>query len=53
MIVPRQKQAAKEVLREQGFATHLPAIFRALSGQKPSREDKDKLLAITQGQRRR
>jgi hypothetical protein len=31
------------------LAAHLPAFFRTLSGQKPSREDLDKLLIIIQG----
>jgi hypothetical protein len=34
------------------LAAHLPAFFRTLSGQKPSREDREKLLGIIKETRR-
>ena len=40
------------ILRDTELAAHLPAFFRTLSGQKPSREDMDKLLGIIKGTRR-
>jgi hypothetical protein len=40
------------ILQDKALAAQLPAIFRALSGQKPSREDKDKLLAPVKSTRR-
>jgi len=36
------------ILADEGLAAHLPAFFRTLSGQKPSREDRQKLLALIQ-----
>jgi hypothetical protein len=41
------------ILQNKTLIAQLPALFRALSGQKPSREDNDKLLAIIKGSRRR
>ena len=41
------------ILEDKELAAHLPAFFRALSGQKPSREDTERLLAIIRGTRRR
>ena len=40
------------ILEDKELVAHLPAFFRALSGQKPPREDREKLLAIIQGTRR-
>ena len=40
------------ILENKELAAHLPAFFRALSGQKPSPEEREKLLAIIQGARR-
>jgi transcriptional regulator with XRE-family HTH domain len=40
------------ILENKELAAHLPAFFRALTGQKPSREDTEKLLAIINGTRR-
>jgi len=37
------------ILEDEKLATHLPTFFRALSGQKPSREELDKLLDIIKG----
>jgi hypothetical protein len=34
------------ILADKQLAAQLPAFFRALSGQKPTREEKEKLLAI-------
>jgi hypothetical protein len=34
------------VLKDQELVSHLPVFFRTLSGQKPSREDLQKLLEI-------
>jgi hypothetical protein len=34
------------------LTAHLPEFFRTLSGQKPSREDMEKLLKIIQGTRK-
>ena len=39
------------IMKDGKLASHLPAFFRTLSGQKPSREDLDKLLLIIQGTR--
>jgi transcriptional regulator with XRE-family HTH domain len=40
------------ILADKELAAHLPAIFRALSGPKPSRQDTERLLAIIKGTRR-
>jgi hypothetical protein len=40
------------ILKDTELAAHLPAFFRTLSGQKPSREDMEKLLGIIKGTRR-
>ena len=40
------------ILEDEELAAHLPVFFRTLSGQKPSREDMEKLLAIIKGTRR-
>jgi hypothetical protein len=40
------------ILKDTELAAHLPAFFRTLSGQKPSREDMQKLLCIIKGTRR-
>src|SRR6266404_697113 len=42
----------EHVLREEKVLEHLPLFFRTLSGQKPSREDLEKLLKIIKGTRR-
>lgn len=34
------------ILEDKELAAHLPAFFRTLSGQKPSREDLEKLLKL-------
>jgi transcriptional regulator with XRE-family HTH domain len=34
------------ILEDEKLAAHLPAFFRTLSGQKPSREDLEKLLKL-------
>lgn len=39
------------ILEDKELAAHLPAFFRTLSGQKPSREDSKKLLGIIKGTR--
>ncbi len=39
------------ILENEELAAHLPVFFRTLSGQKPSREDLDKLLAAIKGTR--
>jgi hypothetical protein len=39
------------ILQDKELAAHLPALFRALSGQKPSQKDTKKLLAIIKGSR--
>jgi hypothetical protein len=39
------------LLEDEELAAHLPVFFRTLSGQKPSREDMEKLLAIIKGTR--
>jgi hypothetical protein len=41
-----------QILKDTELAAHLPAFFRTLSGQKPSREDMEKLLGIIKGTRR-
>ena len=38
-----------QILEDEKLAAHLPAFFRTLSGQKPSREDMEKLLGIIKG----
>jgi hypothetical protein len=40
------------ILENKELTAHLPAFFRALAGQKPSREDTETLLALIQGTRR-
>ena len=40
------------ILKDTELAVHLPAFFRPHSGQKPSREDREKLLGIIKGTRR-
>jgi hypothetical protein len=40
------------ILEDEELAAHLPAFCRALSGQKPSREDTERLLAIIKGTHR-
>ena len=37
------------LLEDEELAAHLPVFFRTLSGQKPSREDLEKLLEIIRG----
>jgi hypothetical protein len=37
------------ILEDEKLAAHLPVFFRTLSGQKPSREDMEKLLGIIKG----
>jgi hypothetical protein len=37
------------ILEDKELAAHLPAFFRTLSGQKPSRHDMEKLLGIIKG----
>jgi hypothetical protein len=39
------------IMEDKELASHLPAFFRTLSGQKPSREDLEKLLSIIKGTR--
>jgi transcriptional regulator with XRE-family HTH domain len=39
------------IMENKELAAHLPAFFRTLSGQKPSREDLDKLISIIKGTR--
>ena len=41
-----------QILEDEKLAAQLPVFFRTLSGQKPSREDMEKLLAIIKGTRR-
>ena len=41
-----------QIFADKELAAHLPAFFRTLSGQKPSREDMEKLLGIIKGRRR-
>jgi hypothetical protein len=40
------------ILADKELAAHLAAFFRTLSGQKPSREDREKLLGMINGTRR-
>lgn len=40
------------LLEDEKLAAHLPVFFRTLSGQKPSREDLEKLLGIIKGAQR-
>lgn len=40
------------ILEDKELAAHLPVFFRTLSGQKPSREEMEKLLGIIQGTRK-
>jgi transcriptional regulator with XRE-family HTH domain len=40
------------LLEDEELAAHLPVFFRTLSGQKPSREDLEKLLGIIKGANR-
>jgi transcriptional regulator with XRE-family HTH domain len=40
------------ILKDEQLSAHLPLFFRTLSGQKPSREDLEKLLKIIKGTRR-
>jgi transcriptional regulator with XRE-family HTH domain len=40
------------LLEDEELAAHLPVFFRTLSGQKPSREDLEKLLGIIKGTRK-
>jgi hypothetical protein len=42
---------ARSILEDEKPAAHLPAFFRTLSGQKPSREDREKLLGSIKGTR--
>ena len=37
------------LLEDKELAAHLPVFFRTLSGQKPSREDLEKLLKLIRG----
>ena len=40
------------ILQHKERAAHLPAFFRVLAGQTPSREDTERLLAVIKGTRR-
>jgi transcriptional regulator with XRE-family HTH domain len=40
------------ILEDKELAKHLPVFFRTLSGQKPTREDLEKLLGIIKGTRK-
>jgi hypothetical protein len=40
------------LLKDTELAAHLTCFFRTLSGQKPSLEDREKLLGIINGTRR-
>jgi hypothetical protein len=40
------------ILEDKALAAHLPALFRALSGQGPSQQDRTKLLRIINRPRR-
>ena len=40
------------LLEDEKLAAHLPVFFRTLSGQKPSREDLEKLLDIIEEAKR-
>jgi len=37
------------ILEDKELAAHLPVFFRTLSGRKPSREDRKKLMALIRG----
>ena len=37
------------VLKDEKLVAQLPVFFRTISGQKPSREDREKLMALIQG----
>ena len=37
------------LLEDEKLAAHLPLFFRTISGHKPSREDREKLMALIQG----
>jgi hypothetical protein len=55
LIATKVTDAVERVLtrfRNTELATHLPAFFRTLSGQKPLREDMEKLLDIIKRTRR-
>jgi hypothetical protein len=40
---------ARSILENEKLAAHLAAFFRTISGQKPSREEREKLLGIIKG----
>lgn len=40
-----------QLLRDEKLVEHLPLFFRTLSGQKPSREDLEKLMELIKGTR--
>jgi hypothetical protein len=40
-----------QLLRDEKLVEHLPLFFRTLSGQKPSREDLEKLMKLIKGTR--
>ena len=42
-------RAPDHILKDTDLAAHLPAFFRTLSGQEPSREDMEKPLDIIKG----
>ena len=42
----------ERILEDKELTAHLPVFFRTLSGQKPSREELEKLLEIIKGTRR-
>ena len=42
----------ERILGDKELAAHLPVFFRILSGQKPSREELEKLLGIIKGTQR-
>jgi len=42
----------EHLLKDKELAAYLPVFFRTLSGQKPSREELEKLLEIIKGTRR-
>jgi len=55
LIAAKVADAVERVLtrfRNTELTAHLPVFFRTLSGQKPSREDMEKLLGIIKGTRR-
>jgi transcriptional regulator with XRE-family HTH domain len=37
------------VLKDEELVAQLPVFFRTISGQKPSRQDREKLMALIQG----